>query len=119
MSCLGYMKEKLVLKRRKSIVLNSAGSNTVKHIVVLMVSRAHPHFLFSDDGLLDVNEIDPIGRHLSHSAKNRLGHSSYRYSSFRVRLFILFCSPSSHVGEGTLRDEPNQWLPRLTGVSSQ
>lgn len=37
-----------------------------------------------NDGLLDVNEIDPIGRHLSHSAKNRYGHSSYRYSSFKV-----------------------------------
>lgn len=35
-------------------------------------------------GLLDVNEIDPIGRHLAHSAKNRYGFSSHRYSSFKV-----------------------------------
>lgn len=35
-------------------------------------------------GLLDVNEIDPIGRHLSHSAKNRYRFSSHRYSLFKV-----------------------------------
>ena len=37
-----------------------------------------------------MNEIDPIGRHLSHSAKNRYGHSSYRYSSFKVCFRTMF-----------------------------
>ena len=37
-----------------------------------------------------MNEIDPIGRHLSHSAKNRYGHSSYRYSSFKVCFCTMF-----------------------------
>ncbi|XP_068721668.1 phosphorylase b kinase regulatory subunit beta-like isoform X1 [Montipora capricornis] len=37
-----------------------------------------------DSNFLDVNEIDPIGRHLSQSARTRYGYSSHRYSSFKV-----------------------------------
>ena len=40
--------------------------------------------LFVDSNFLDVNEIDPIGRHLSQSARTRYGYSSHRYSSFKV-----------------------------------
>ncbi|KAK2559790.1 Phosphorylase b kinase regulatory subunit beta [Acropora cervicornis] len=39
-----------------------------------------------DCGLLDVNEIDPIGRHLCNSANFHYGFSNCRYSSFK------FCS---------------------------
>lgn len=48
---------------------------------------------FADCALLDVNEIDPIGRHLSHSAKNRYGYSSHRYSSFKVTVFCHLPKP--------------------------
>ncbi|XP_015749558.1 PREDICTED: phosphorylase b kinase regulatory subunit beta-like [Acropora digitifera] len=37
-----------------------------------------------DCGLLDVNEIDPIGRHLCNSANFHYGFSNCRYSSFKV-----------------------------------
>lgn len=55
-------------------------------IIIIIIICVFP----VDDGLLDVNEIDPIGRHLSHSAKNRYGHSSYRYSSFKVCFRAMF-----------------------------
>ncbi|XP_074617313.1 phosphorylase b kinase regulatory subunit beta-like isoform X2 [Acropora palmata] len=37
-----------------------------------------------DCGLLDVNEIDPIGRHLCNSANFHYGFSNCRYSSFKI-----------------------------------
>lgn len=37
-----------------------------------------------DCGLLDVNEIDPIGRHLCNTANFHYGFSNCRYSSFKV-----------------------------------
>ena len=45
-------------------------------------------FLFVDCGLLDVNEIDPIGRHLCNSANFHYGFSNCRYSSFKVNTIL-------------------------------
>ena len=44
--------------------------------------------LFVDCGLLDVNEIDPIGRHLCNSANFHYGFSNCRYSSFKVNTIL-------------------------------
>ena len=39
-------------------------------------------------GLLDVNEIDPIGRHLFHRAESQ-GYINYRYASFKVLCHVV------------------------------
>ena len=60
-----------------------------EYVILTLVNDWNLNVYLSEDGLVEMSEIDPIGRYLGSSVRSTLKHNT-RYSAFEVRKHLTF-----------------------------